>query len=149
MIQPSIRLLFVLLTCLAWAGVAAADCGDPFDPSSCQTQELEADDPPGGDECGGPISVAGTSTASTSMIVSLANSSGTLAEGFIVVTVLIDGQPYDYVFPVSVAGEGEMSVLVLFPKSSTPVGVIVCTSQPGGINEGPDVVGIREEEQAP
>ncbi len=149
MIHPSIKLLLVLVVLLVWPAVAASgdDCDDPLGGgSNCSSQDLDSNDPPGGDECGGPIVVTGTSSSGSTLIVNLSNPSGSTEQGFVVTTVLFAGQQYGNIIPVSVAARSNLSVLVLFPRTFTTIGVSVCSNKPGGINEGPDVVGMREEE---
>jgi len=151
MSNHSIKLLFVLLVLLVWTGVPAytGDCDDPFGGSSCQNQELEMDDPPGGDECGGPITVTSASSSGTTLVVGLSNPSESTEQGYILATVVLLGEQYTYAVPVSVTATSTQNILVIFPRTITTIGVIACSNKPGGINEGPDVVGVREEEQAP
>ena len=149
--NPSIKLLFVLVVLLVWTGVPAytGDCDDPLgDGSNCQNQELDMDDPLGGDECGGPIVVTSASSSGTTLVVGLSNPTASTEQGFVVATVLLLGQQYSYAIPVSVTARSGLSVLVVFPRTFTTISVYACSSKPGGINEGPDVVGIREEEES-
>ena len=149
--NPSIKLLFVLVVLLVWPGFVAfgSDCDDPLGGgSNCQNQDLDSNDPPGGDECGGPIVVTSASSSGTTLIVNLSNPTASTEQGFVVTTVLLAGKQYGYVFPVSVTAQSRQSILVVFPRTFTTIGVFACSSKPGGINEGPDVVGIiREEEE--
>ena len=148
MIHPSIKLLLVLVVLLVAPGIfASGDCDDPFGGSNCQSQDLDSNDPPG-DACGGPIVVTSASSSGSTLIVNLANSSESAAQGYLVTTVLLAGKEYVNVFSVSVTAESNKNVLVVFPRTFTTLGVYTCSSKPGGINEGPDVVGIiREEEE--
>jgi len=149
MINPSIKLLLVLVALLICPGVAASggDCDDPLGGgSNCQNQDLNSDDgPSGGDECSSPIVVAGASSSGTTLIVDLSNPTASTEEGFVVATVLLAGYPYGDVVPVSVTAQSRLSSLVKLPGTFTTIGVVVCANRPGGINEGPDVVGRHDQ----
>ncbi len=149
MINPSIKLLLVLVVLLVAPGVfASGDCEDPLGGgSNCQNQDLDSNDPPGGDACGGPIVVTSTSSSGSTLIVSLANPSESAAQGYLVTTVLFAGKEYVNVFAVSMTAESNKNVLVVFPRIFTPLGAYTCSNKPGGINEGPDVVGLVHEEE--
>ena len=149
MIHPSIKFLLVLVVLLVAPGVfASGECDDPLGGgSNCQNQDLDSNDPPGGDECGGPIVVTSASSSGTTLIVNLSNPTASTEEGFVVATVLFAGQQYGNFIPVSVTAQSRLSVLFVFPRTFTTIGVSVCSNKPGGINEGPDVVGIIQEEE--
>ena len=80
-------------------------------------------------------------------IVGLSNSNGSTEEGFVVATVLLQGQEYTYALPVTMTGESTQNLIIIFPKAITPIVVYPCSTKPGGINEGPDVVGLNSDEQ--
>jgi len=61
--------------------------------------------------------------------------------------VLIGGHAYESVLPVTVTAESTQSLLFVFSKTFTIITVDPCSTKPGGINEGPDVVGLKNEEQ--
>ena len=148
MINPSIKLLLVLVMLLVCPGVFASggECDDPLGGgSNCQNQDLNSNDPPGGDACGGPIVVTSARSSGSTLIVSLANPSESAAQGYLVTTVLLAGKEYVNVFAVSMTAESNKNVLVVFPRIFTPIGAFTCSNKPGGINEGPDVVGLIQE----
>jgi len=147
MIHPSIKWLLVPVVLLVAPGIfASGDCDDPFGGSNCQSQDLDSDDPPG-DACGGPITVTSASSSGSTLIVSLANPSESAAQGYLITTVLLAGKEYVNVFAVSMTAESNKNVLVVFPRIFTPIGAYTCSNKPGGINEGPDVVGLIHEEE--
>lgn len=148
MIHPSIKWLLVLVVLLITPGIfASGDCDDPFSSSNCQSQDLDSNDTPGGDACGGPIVVTSASSNGSTLIVNLANSSESAAQGYLVTTVLLAGKEIVNVFSVSVTAESTKNVLIVFPRTFTTIGAHTCSTKPGGINEGPDVVGIIREEE--
>jgi len=152
MIDHPIKLLLVLIALLVCPGVAATDnCDDPLGGGAgCQNQDLNSNDgAPGGNECGGNIVVASATSNGAVLSVNLSNPSTLAEQGFVVVTVLLGGRQYGYVFPVSVAARSGLSIAVTFPGTITTIGVQVCSNRPGGINEGPDVVAIRQEQDEP
>jgi hypothetical protein len=145
--NPSIKLLFVFAVLLAWSGATTwGDCDDPLGGSNCQAQDLDSNDPPGGDECG-PIVVTSATSSESTLIVKLSNPSASTEEGFVVTTVLLAGKEYVNVIPVALTAESTATLLVVFPRTFTAIGAYACGDKPGGINEGPDVVGIIHEEE--
>ncbi len=152
MINRSIKLLLVLV--VLWIGPGAADsfgsdCDDPLGGgSNCQNQELASNDgTPGGDECGGPIVVSSASSSGPTLVVNLTNPSLSTERGYVVATVLLDGRQYGYIVPVEVSAKSGLSLTITFPGTVATISVHACSNRPGGINEGPDVVAIRHEEE--
>ena len=150
--HTSIKRLLALAMLLVWAAVptTGSDCDDGSGNGSCQNQDLNSNGSGGGAGCGeGPITVINAVSSGSVLVVNLTNSSASTEQGFVVADVLLQGLPYTYVFPVSVASGSGSSVVIVFPRPVTPIGVVACGFDPGGINEGGDVVFIREESAAP
>ena len=150
MIDRSIKLLLlVLLLACPWVVDSfGSDCDDPLGGGSCQNQDLnQGNDPPGGDECGGPIVVASASSSGPNLSVNLSNPGLSREQGYVVATVLLSGRQYRYVVSVSVEAKSGLSLTITFPGTITTISIQACSNEPGGINEGPDVVAIRHEEE--
>ena len=150
--HTSIKRLFVLaiLTVCAAVPTTGSDCDDPLGGGSCQNQNMNSNDSGAGNGCGeGPITVTNAVASGATLVVGLSNSSDSTEQAFVVAEVMLQGRPYIHVTPVSLTSGLGSSVVVRFPGPVTPIGVVACGFDPGGINEGPDVVGMREEEEAP
>jgi hypothetical protein len=91
--------------------------------------------------------VTSASSSGSSLIVNLSNSSTSAEQGFVVTTVLLAGVGYISFVPVSVTAESTQSILLIFPRPFTTIGAVACSTKPGGINEGPDVVGLKSDEE--
>lgn len=141
--QPLLGLAALLL----WTGVtgfAAASCDtdDPFSGGS-GCQDLQSNDNPGGSECDGPLRVTSVSSGTLTLDVGLANPASSSESGYIVVTVMMDGQLLTFAEPVVVSAKSTLAVRFIFPRAITPGGVYACSNKPGGIVETPDPVTVH------
>jgi hypothetical protein len=140
-----------LAALLVWTGVtgfAVADCGDddPFGGSGGSgCQNIQADDDPGGSECDGALQVTSVASGALTLDVGLFNPASKSESGYIVVTVVMDGQLLTFAQPVVVSATSTMAFQFIFPEAITPVGIDVCSKKPGGIVETPDPVTVVRE----
>ena len=98
--------------------------------------------------CDDALQVASATASGSDVFASVANSSSTTRKGYLILNVLLRGNPATVSVPISVPAEGSVGTTVTFAVEVQFTGGDACEYDPGGNTESPNpIIAIKTKEE--